>query len=290
MCALFVCGEYMSTKIYNGVMLNNVYTIQDMQDFVNSLKGPVKELVYKQRASDILHTACLIYDMHHVMGQDYFNPDEDTRIPLLVSSRRHVVLPENEATNYDIAIGIVDGYTLGMYFFDDRETEKIILHHPQVQYFGYWDNNDPDENVTEQEWALREELWNKLFENSHFPAEALFVQRILNTRYIMPEDHHMEAAIPTLEERRDAVIRNVSFSLAKKEWEDENEDDEENTYSDSIFEIMDRAKAKRDIARQAVPMTKLTKNITLAKLSEEIPENKNDKEEQDDNRADESST
>lgn len=267
----------MSTKIYNGVMLNGVYTIQDMYDFVDSLKAPIQEAVYMDRAKEILSTACLIYDMHHVMGQDYFNPDEGERVPLLVASRRHVVLGPDEASDYNIAIGWVDGYVLGMFFFDDRQSEKIFLEHPQVQYFGYWNNTDRDENTSEQEWELRKELWSKMFDRetrSTYPNEAMFINRILSNSYIMPEDRHMNACIPTVEERRDAVVRNVSFALAKKDIEDETDtDDEDKDYSKTLTEIISRAEEKHAVAKQAVPVSKFTEQLTLASLSKAIPNN-----------------
>jgi|AntRauTorcE11897_2_1112592.scaffolds.fasta_scaffold00078_73 hypothetical protein len=283
MHALFTYGVKMSTKIFNGVMLNGVYTIQDMYDFVDSIRGPVKEAVYMDRAREILATSTLIYDMYHVMGQDYFNPDEDQRIPLLVASKRHVRLPPDEASDYSVAIGIVDGYTLAMFFFDDRTSEKIFLDHPQVQYFGYWNNADPDENVTEQEWSLRKDLWNRMFDHntrSSFPSEAMFVQRIMSNRYIMPEDKHMEAAIPSLEERRKSVIRNVSFALAKEELASGAKDGADT--QQNLKDIFNRAEEKRTIATQAVPVNKFAEKMSLAMLSKEIPVTENNnKEEQD---------
>lgn len=278
----------MSTKIYNGFMLNGVYTIQDMYNFVNSLRGPIKEAVYMDRAKEILSTATLIYDMYHVMGEDYFNPNEDERVPLLVASKRHVVLPKDESSNYDVAIGHVDGYTLGMFFFDDRQSEQIILNHPAVTYFGYWDNTDPDDNTNEREWELRKELWGKLFEDSGYPSEVMFVQRILNNQYIMPEDTHMADSLPSLTERRDAVIRNVSFALAKKDAKDNILDGEKDDEASSLnfSDILSRAKDKHSVAKQAVPVEKFTENLTLATLSKNIPENKKEKEEQDDDESD----
>ena len=39
--------------------------------------------------------------------------------------------------------------------------EEVFTSQPEVEYFGYWNNTDPDESCTEEEWAEREETWER---------------------------------------------------------------------------------------------------------------------------------
>lgn len=39
--------------------------------------------------------------------------------------------------------------------------EEVFTKQPEVEYFGYWDNSDPDEDCTEDEWRERKDSWER---------------------------------------------------------------------------------------------------------------------------------
>ena len=100
---------------------------------------------------------------------------------------RHIQKKINEGINsvergypYDIdASGVVlefDGKIV-IYFFNLNEhqypkTWKKIRE--ELEFFGYWDNVDPDENCSEDEWNERKEFFNNLFEEyeSYVPSDC----------------------------------------------------------------------------------------------------------------------
>lgn len=68
-----------------------------------------------------------------------------------------------------------DPHRLSVTFIRDTETgrilallyagskmEEVFTSMPEVEYFGYWNNTDPDENCTELEWEEREEVWERV--------------------------------------------------------------------------------------------------------------------------------
>ena len=64
-----------------------------------------------------------------------------------------------------------------IYFFNLNdhiyvETKKEIKN--KLKYFGWWDNTDPDEDCTEEEWHERENFYENLFESfdSDTPADC----------------------------------------------------------------------------------------------------------------------
>lgn len=40
--------------------------------------------------------------------------------------------------------------------------EHVFKGQPEVEFFGYWNNSDPDENCTPEEWMEREETWERI--------------------------------------------------------------------------------------------------------------------------------
>lgn len=67
-----------------------------------------------------------------------------------------------------------DPHQLSATFIRDPKTDRILallyagakmqhvfIDQPEVEYFGYWNNTDPDSDCTEEEWAEREETWER---------------------------------------------------------------------------------------------------------------------------------
>lgn len=46
---------------------------------------------------------------------------------------------------------------------------------PELKAFGYWNNTDPPEEVTEEEWALRRDIWNKVIGDRFYLCESGFL-------------------------------------------------------------------------------------------------------------------
>jgi len=46
-------------------------------------------------------------------------------------------------------------------YTEDRYMESAWKRTPGVEFFGYWDNTDPDESCSEKEWAYRRKAWSE---------------------------------------------------------------------------------------------------------------------------------
>lgn len=70
---------------------------------------------------------------------------------------------------------IGDPHRLSVTFIRDTKTDRILAllyagskmeevftRQPEVEFFGYWNNTDPDEDCTELEWEEREEVWERM--------------------------------------------------------------------------------------------------------------------------------
>jgi hypothetical protein len=86
----------MSTKINNGIKISGLNSITKTLEFVEEMRGAVRDEVHKHRAQEIKMMACVIYDMYHSVGNDVINPDEETRVPLLLAVNR---IMENVESN-----------------------------------------------------------------------------------------------------------------------------------------------------------------------------------------------
>jgi len=47
--------------------------------------------------------------------------------------------------------------------FMDHKWNKLTERSDKFKFFGYWNNTDPDEGCTEEEWNERERVWESIF-------------------------------------------------------------------------------------------------------------------------------
>jgi hypothetical protein len=85
---------------------------------------------------------------------------------------------------------------LGIYDTERTALEDLILAHPQIEAYGYWDNTDPDENVSEADWATRETAWEWVIE--HWGGTGSVAE--LGTRVTLSDRLTATLAVPTPDE------------------------------------------------------------------------------------------
>ena len=214
----FFIGGLVSTKIFNGVRLKNIITVEETISFANEIRPIIEQGFKTNRANDIKRMACLVYDSFHCLGIDEFeDPDED-RIPLLRATS--VVCEHSDDYDYSISVGTHDGIIVALPFFsnDDYALSKFF-NHPNVSPFPYWDNTDPDDTVSEQEWKQRKLIWDAVLGNSGIPKDEMLNICLFSTKYLLPDDSYMQT-MPSIEERTKVLIDRVTSSrVVKKEKE-----------------------------------------------------------------------
>jgi hypothetical protein len=207
----YLQDKRMSFKIYDGVKLEGITTLEEAQSFIEEIREAVIENVHRESAKQIKRVACLLYDQYHFNKIDGLCITETQRKPLLTATSRIQELNRELGNReYNIGIAFVDGYTLSLPFFQDKESITFLRSHPKVSFFGYWDNTDPDENASEEEWNLRGKLWSKVFVGHGIPAECMLMVRLIDVGYIIPEDKYM-MDLPTIEEREETLSRTLAM-------------------------------------------------------------------------------
>jgi len=72
--------------------------------------------------------------------------------------------------------------------FYERHYDEILKTIPGIRYYGYWNNVDPDEECSEEEWAQREKDWDEALPGPGVPGENGFTITILNFDIPRPEE------------------------------------------------------------------------------------------------------
>lgn len=249
----------MSWKIYEGIKIEGIETLQDAQDFIESLRKPITEILRNRIAKQVKQMACLIYDLHESFGIDQFTDNDKERKPLLTATVKLIIEDYEEETEYSIGMVSVDGTILALPFFlNNKECLEFIIKQPQVSAFGYWDSIDPDENVSEKEWRLRKRLWTKAFKKENIPSRVMLMTVLANTRHMVPSDKQMRG-LPSLQEREEACVNHIAMMRASPEHEPEK----------GITALLRVANTLKDGVQKEVE-GKLKKNLSLKDLEKEL--------------------
>ncbi len=147
----------MSTKIYEGHLW--LGSPQELMEFLFSI-----------REQYITDATKYLLNWDHDKIIEYANRYYEDRKPfyLPIFLRDEIRRGENTPFNFDASIMVYFGKNktsiipFGLHMFP--ETEKLFKGHSQVKFYGYWDNVDPDESCSEEEWNERKVFYDEIFD------------------------------------------------------------------------------------------------------------------------------
>jgi hypothetical protein len=173
----------MSTKIYNGIKFNT-NNIETLHQHMNELREEFGVIRDKNLLNELTESCFSLYDRRTitpptidyqpVMNQvhaDYYNRQEEVRI-------KQVRDPSVDFS-FEICVFPYNNEFYGMFFTEQKEFSDILQSKDYVEYFGYWDNVDPDEDVSESDWELRGKIWDKLLGEDAIPSRHGFTYEIV---------------------------------------------------------------------------------------------------------------
>lgn len=148
----------MSTKIYGAKLWSG--TTEELMEFLLSLRN-----LYREEVTDIL------FDAGEEKLKKYaerFHKDQDRRYDLYQMLLSEIRKQERTPFNFDASIVVYfrDGKTVLVPFGIDAvlpRTKALFESDQRLKDFAYWNNTDPDETCTEEEWEYRGTFFDELF-------------------------------------------------------------------------------------------------------------------------------
>jgi len=191
----------MSTKIYNGFVARN----NNLQKFLEDCKEIKKVLL--PVAIDIVN--CAIYDtatLHYDLNQ---GKKDNYLAKAYTSYKKELTL--HAATqrlffNVEFSICVVqrENDIYGMVFTDNNLLLKTFFKYDMIEPYEYYNNSDRPDNVTEEEWKERENIWDGILGDDAVPADCMYNTRLVRNDYYLEQD---EKYIPSFESRVNAVAQ-----------------------------------------------------------------------------------
>lgn len=160
----------MSTKIYDGYRIKNLTE----KEFIEKYEY-LKNIVEKEAKISIQKEIAKIF--YNALDNGYGRAEDDITVLDYVKEEIKEAIEDLEkgfrAPNLDKDIGFsLKEYQGDLYlylFSEDSTITKLLLEKIEnIEEFGYWNNTDKPDNVSEAHWEKRKKIWNTLLTSYSF--------------------------------------------------------------------------------------------------------------------------
>jgi hypothetical protein len=128
----------------------------------------------------------------------------------------------NPAVDFEFTISLMpfEGQVYGIVYSEQQEWLRLWMAKPFVIDFSYWDNTDPPEEVSEQDWAERGRVWDAILSEAVFtaPSMAGFAADCTHEA-LSPDIDNVVNELPSFQERisRTARFLVVSAEMSRRQ-------------------------------------------------------------------------
>ena len=200
----------MSIKIYHGYKLN--ISQEELMPFLIEYQNSIQEEIDIQ----IADLSQIVFAYKRII--DLFGIDRKVYTKL-----KKEIEQLYEKIKWSIAIIPKQNYFLAILYIPNSNWIKKFKQLDNVEYYGYWDNTDPPENISDKKWEEREKDWECLSYFTPVCKESLIYDPF--TDWEFPNFFQMfELGQYTPEQLRDIIAQdlnrrfNINISFYKFKW------------------------------------------------------------------------
>lgn len=159
----------MSTKIYDGFKINGVHTLAHLGNWVENFRESFAE-IHKEKLSFMvqmmagnLHTKAHFVKSLAELPPELSQGRRPFRFTHYAKDRINTVPAVKEINSATVQLLFTkDGQVLGIPFINYPEAKQCLKDQNGYEYYGYWDNSDPLEDISDEDWELRGNQWDEV--------------------------------------------------------------------------------------------------------------------------------
>lgn len=185
----------MSTKIYNGIKIKNPGSIFDLNKKMSNISQEViipesiKALNKISANNAVEELVRAIYKNNYGSGDEKIsirgkiiesiNDINDRRGEVSRTQRRDPVVDTDASI---VVIPTKNGELLAIPFINMRGIEDLFLKHIEHEDYGYWNNSDQPDGVSDESWDQRRKAWEEAMPTD-IPSESGFTFTLMRENY-----------------------------------------------------------------------------------------------------------
>jgi hypothetical protein len=206
----------MSTTIYTGFKFksSDLFTINKyLSEYRKEINDKTRERYYDL----ISHNTTSCYD-NTVLGVSSIKKNKDGKYELYngtspLYSGLFIMEDKDMKELFEVSLIIYPvskTKVLGTFHSRNNETEREFFAKPFVEEYGYWNNTDQPDGVTDKEWKQREKDWDKVFTGWAIPRYCGYNVEFINVNefgWARDIQEQILNGMPSLEKRIERVVR-----------------------------------------------------------------------------------
>lgn len=275
----------MSTKIYNGYKMPK--SLDLLQDFMMDFREKGQEITIKNLTK--LTAGLTSYNVDRF----FFGSLDDVQLADCAISKvwRYIddeykkvrtTRQRNPLFDFECEISVLvpknSDKTLLMLFTEQKDLKELFESYEYIEEYYYWNNSDPLETVTEEEWEQRSKDWDAALPDSGVPARNGLTLELVGDYLPIIDVEDVLENMPSFEDRCKKVAKERVASYMKDQsvW-----DELKNGKSGSAYKFFQAVKEFENSdegvaafnelmakAKEKLPK-ELTREIIVANLNEE---------------------
>lgn len=234
----------MSTKIYNGLQIQYM-PIKDLvawskkarkelipvakEEFTKSFVKMVEAaIVYVQTGVQIdscIHDYNALKELENPNYKDVFSIlDKEVRSMIKANKSANTIMEFESAFGLDSTVYVfpLENNYLAIPLIDNDAIHKAFKNLPEVSWYGYWNNVDAPEDMSEEEWEQRKKDWDEALPGCGVIRENGFCFDLIDTMWDAyewcydPEKH----IIPKLSDQAELLNKVAKTILRDKKFQE----------------------------------------------------------------------
>lgn len=215
----------MSTKIYNGYALPN-WTFKELKDFyVPLVEEATKirtELYCSQIAKDVTSNIDRYNNNLPLLDLPTSIKDKktfktyysDIAREYAIEQIREIQLTQRRNPAYDYEFNIcfipIDNAILALLYTEHKELTDLWENCQYVKEYGYWNNEEQSEDITDEEWEQRRIDWDIALGESGIPSEnGLSFDPFINSIFLRHNNNIVVDNIPDKDKRAKYIAKEI---------------------------------------------------------------------------------
>lgn len=208
----------MSTKIFEGRIARNIDAVT-LISLIKEKREKIDEIITQKSASSladhVVHQRDRAFlNLSSIPENGVWGKAVDCMIDQLSKetiTNANSIIEYALDTLFEICVYPLTNTTWLIVPFSRCEEAKDFFFENEVfEYYGYWNNTDPDEDVTEEEWKQREEDWYTALPGIGIPAHEMFTITLCPDKMLITLNDVMDN-LPSFEQRVKSCVTDLSF-------------------------------------------------------------------------------
>jgi hypothetical protein len=212
----------MSTKIFNGYRIR-CSSFKQLQAFLDAFRVKAEEYFEYQYATCLATEAANIIDSE-VLGIKLEEKSRNRSLywdlyDLISAKYKKVKQTYDRDPRYDfeceLSIHAAGGkYVYILIYAQQHGYEAILKQMPGIEYYGYWDNADPDSDVSENAFRARGKVWDRVLGKTSTPMHRGMTFTIVGSTLPMPKYERIIQHMIPFEDRVAKMARKLAMEIA----------------------------------------------------------------------------